>query len=411
MQTFQPYEYLFIAIANAYGLDKAEYSTRINWVKENINNLENIQADETFIYQKQVRALRIAQSKQPVHSVIHFDAVCSGIQVLSALTGCHKGGKATGLINTGKRPDAYTEITKVMEDILGDKLDMTTKELRSCTKEATITAVYGSTNKPKEIFGQGAKLQSFKKGCKTIAPAAFGMLEILRNSWNAGALSHNWILPDGFNVHAPVVVPKKARLEIDELNGHKVSAQFRVNEGTDEGLSNIANVTHSVDGYILRSMIRYCNYGKATAIRVKGLIDAALAIRAEGAAQLKPNKLMNRLSRANHFKLADIRMINYINVRNVGELDTWILESLQADLTKMLSYEPFELVVIHDSFGCLPSNMNEVRYWYNEVLAKLAESDTMQYLLQQLYRNPELEFIKESEDLANYIRQADYTLC
>ncbi len=69
MQTFQPYEYLFIAIANAYGLDKAEYSTRINWVKENINNLENIQADETFIYQKQVRALRIAQSKQPVHSV------------------------------------------------------------------------------------------------------------------------------------------------------------------------------------------------------------------------------------------------------------------------------------------------------------------------------------------------------
>ena len=77
----------------------------------------------------------------------------------------------------------------------------------------------------------------------------------------------------------------------------------------------------------------------------------------------------------------------------------------------MLEYAPFDLVTIHDSFGALPCNMNTVRYWYNEMLARVAESNVTQWILRQLYNDDELVFTKDSEDLAEYIRQADYTLC
>ncbi|MGP6500661.1 DNA-directed RNA polymerase, partial [Klebsiella pneumoniae] len=123
-KVFEPIEYLCIDIANNFGDDpltgfkgdKELFETRIQWVKDNFNRLEERyeEADEKYLYIKAVMALRdVMQGKATGHTVM-LDASCSGLQIMSCLTGCKRGGDMTGLIDPNKRSDAYTEITDQM---------------------------------------------------------------------------------------------------------------------------------------------------------------------------------------------------------------------------------------------------------------------------------------------------------
>lgn len=80
MKTFNPMQYLAIDIANQMGLDKVTYEERIQWVKDNIDNLEQLadQADEPMLYWKAVKALRQAQNGEATGHTVALDSVCSG---------------------------------------------------------------------------------------------------------------------------------------------------------------------------------------------------------------------------------------------------------------------------------------------------------------------------------------------
>ena len=237
MQKFTDFQYMMIAVANTAGKDKLTYNQRLEWVKANINDLDKVEADEPYLYSKAAKALDDVRFSKPTNNIVHFDAVCSGIQLLSAMTGCKKGAMATGLINTGKRPDAYTDVLGVMQATVGESFIVH----RDDVKRAVMCAVYGSTAVPEEVFGVSPKLLgAFKKSTHTVAPGAFQMLEILRNTWQPMALEHRWILPDGFHANIKVLQKDSVRLEIDELDHHYVTAEFKVNAGSEKGLSNIA---------------------------------------------------------------------------------------------------------------------------------------------------------------------------
>ena len=121
MIRFTGFEYLLIDAANAFGLDKELFETRIQWVKDNMDTLESFadQADKKPLFVKAVMAIRKAQAGIPTGHLVGFDSTCSGIQVMSALTGCKTGAEATGLVDPNKRADAYTACTKLMNEILG----------------------------------------------------------------------------------------------------------------------------------------------------------------------------------------------------------------------------------------------------------------------------------------------------
>ena len=139
MQTFTAWEYLLIDTANHYGLDKEVYNNRIQWTLDNLNQLESLvdSADNKPLFVKAVQAIRKVQRGEPTGHLVGFDSVCSGMQIMSAITGCKSGAKATGLINTGLRPDAYTEGVKIMSNILGS--DVTVE--RSKIKKAIMTVL------------------------------------------------------------------------------------------------------------------------------------------------------------------------------------------------------------------------------------------------------------------------------
>ena len=69
------------------------------------------------MYLKAVAAVRKAQAGTPTGHLVGFDAVCSGMQIMSALTGCHKGAHATGLVDPNHRADAYTDCTNLMSQL------------------------------------------------------------------------------------------------------------------------------------------------------------------------------------------------------------------------------------------------------------------------------------------------------
>ena len=80
MKEFNPMQYLAIDIANQFGLDKVTYEERIQWVKDNINYLEEYQheAEEPLLYYKAVKALRTAQAGKPIGHTVALDSASSG---------------------------------------------------------------------------------------------------------------------------------------------------------------------------------------------------------------------------------------------------------------------------------------------------------------------------------------------
>ena len=69
----------------------------------------------------------------------------------------------------------------------------------------------------------------------------------------------------------------------------------------------------------------------------------------------------------------------------LDELSTEHLKAIQAVLTLMVSYTPFEMLTIHDDYKCHPNNMNYVRDVYRNILADIVDSTLIESILNQLY--------------------------
>lgn len=123
MQTFTGWEYLLIDVANNFGLDKLLFEERIAWAEGHLDQLETLAefAETKPLYMKAVQAIRKAQNGIPSGHLVGFDACCSGVQIMSAITGCVAGATATGLVDPNVRADAYSQTTEVMNVILHDQ--------------------------------------------------------------------------------------------------------------------------------------------------------------------------------------------------------------------------------------------------------------------------------------------------
>jgi len=412
MKLYSPFEYLCIDIANAKGLDKLLFEERIAWVTSNIYNLEAYarDADDPALYIKAVLAMRQAQAGKPIGHLISLDSVCSGIQVMSALTGCPLGAAATGLICPNVRSDAYTEVTKAMNLILEGRGQEGVTIMRALAKDAVMKAGYGSTAEPKAIFGE--HIDVFNQATLKVARGAFELMPYLVKSWNKKAMAHSWTMPDGFHVYLPVVQKESTRLRVDELGGASVTFKYDVNAPSDYSRSNAANMIHSVDAMVLRNMIRRCSYDHEQVANAVAMLESHVfncLLRGKQPAALAHGLLSKYVNLYNKSGWCDPVIINVIDEDNVDQLTVEHSQKLLNLLNRMLENKPFHIITVHDAFRCLAGNGNVVRYWYKEILAELAESSVLQYLLTELMGRP-IQF-KKYADIAHLIRNSNYSLC
>lgn len=411
MVNYTGYQYLLIDIANQYGLDKLIFEDRIQWATERLQELETHadRAECPPLYKKAVAALRKAQAGQPTGHMVGVDACCSGIQVLSVLTGCINGATATGLVDPDRRADAYTQTTETMNGILGGGLTVT----RKAAKQALMTSFYGSRKTPKDIFGEDTpELNAFYQAAQQVAPGAWELLQDLLAAWQPYALSHEWKLPDGFDAKVKVLEKKETRIEVDELDHATFTYEYYDNLGMKKGISLPANVTHSVDAYILREMHRRCNYDREMAITLQYNINMELAAREDHGMEQKPcsnPKVQYYIDQYIRSGIASMVIMPHLMEGSCTFLDTAHLEKLLHIVTGMLTYVPFPLVTVHDEFKAHANHLNQVRWQYKEILAELADSHLIDDLLSQIHGKPG-QFSKLSRNLGDLIRNSNYGL-
>ena len=394
-------QYLAIDIANCWGLDKQSYEDRIQWVKDNINYLEEYQsqAEEPVLFAKAVHALRQVQAGKPVGHTVAFDSVCSGLQLMSVVMRCKDGCSITGLIHQDERSDAYTSVTERMNDILKASGKATVSVTRKQAKEATMTALYGSKKVPERIFGNNVEVfyQALNETCK----GAIQLLELLRHSWN-NELAHEWVMPDFHHVYIPVMQTVEKRYKLHEIGYHPVVI-INENIAKSKGISNIANAVHSLDAYVLRSLVRRCNYNP------KVLKDFIKLNQAKKTIKVVDNEITTRYKQTG---IADISWINRINQDNIRQIPNTLRNKLQAICEDTLAHEPFDVVCIHDSFACSPVHVNTLRKHYNMILADLSDSRVMDDIICQI-RGLDRDCVipNKGKTLRKYIEQANYGLC
>lgn len=373
-QTFTARQYLMIDISNNYGLDKEDWDVRLDWFKTNEHQLDALltTAEEPALYYAGVKAYRDVLAGKPIGYPISLDATSSGIQILSVLTGDRSAAQLCNVIDTGHREDAYTNIYNMMLARTGGSSKINRKD----TKQAIMTSFYTSTAMPKKVFGEGELLALFYEILQTVAPAAWELNQTMPTLWNPEALSHDWILPDNFHVKTKVMDTVSEKVHFDE---QPFDVTYRVNQPQEQGRSLGANATHSIDGLIVREMVRRCNYDPKKIDELCTLIENS-DVGGMSAKTHDDRMVMVLWDRYNETGYLSARILDHLNEDNFG----LVAPSVISDLLESLPAKPFKIMTIHDAFRCLPQYGNDLRWQYNLQLKLIAESDILSSIISQL---------------------------
>lgn len=416
MKTYTGFDFICIDVANQAGLDKKLFEQRVQWVKDNFNQLMLLDTPkkERPLYVKAVMALRDACKGIATGHLVGLDATCSGMSIMSVLTKCYNGCLATNLIDPDKRNDAYTMVTTAASVLLEGELIIS----RDDAKQATMTALYGSQKEPKNIFGEDTpELDAFYGGLSEIAPLAVELLGDLRMAWQAFALQHQWVLPDNF--HAIVKVMQKIegeRVEVDELDHSTFTYDYYVNAGTKADLKLVANVTHSFDAYLLRSMDRRCNYDAMTVASAMRILDNEWSARlykktTEQNLEDVTEPAHVYMQRWDACRVPDVVILPHLTIDNVRYMADEHIEQLSNIINTMVAWPSFEIVTVHDEFKCHPNNCNQMRWHYMNILADLARGRALEDVYEQITGVvPTYSRSMDGNKLAELILGSNYSL-
>lgn len=400
--TFTPLEYLQIDIANNFGLDKETWTTRLLWFQVNKDKLLDLldEAEEPALYYAGVTAYFDAIQGKSITYPISLDATCSGLELLSVLTGDIKAAALCNVINTGKRADAYTDIYDIMKTKLKGLVDIERKD----TKRAIMTSLYSSEKVPEEVFGTGETLRVFHETMEEEAPAAWELNKAFIDMWNPNIDKQSWVLPD--NGHVVIKIFNKQEHIIDFL-GDSFDVTTKVNAPTEKGRSTAANVVHSVDAMVVRELVRRCNYDPEEVNRVTKLLkNQTLNNYTPTNSGITLQKLL-QLSKESGYLSS--RVIHFIN-KNTVCLMTQEERNQVLELISTLPPKPFKVLTIHDCFRCLPGYGNDLRYQYNLQLMLIAKSNMLSFLLAQILNVPTVTVEKLEPDLWKHIMSTEYAL-
>lgn len=410
MQLFTPMQYLMIDVANNFGHDKLTWEERLSWFRENEDRLDALQkeAENPALYYTGVNAYRQAQMGMTVHYPISLDATASGAQILAALVCCEKSALLCNVLdNGGQRMDLYTALFEIMqgslEEAAGDDAIIVpgSNITRKQVKKAVMTALYGSKKEPKAAFGDGPLLDLFYATMDAEAPGIWRLTEALLGLWDPKAYSNNWVLPDNFHVRVKVM----DKIEhIVRFADQELTIVEQINRPIERSLSLGANITHSIDGLVVREMGRRCNFDIEDLLRAMEAVTGMV----HGRSMVRPqDKLLMKLW--DHYKASGFlsaRILSVIDENNVGLLDD--VQPI-VDLIKAMPEKPFHILAVHDCFRVHPNYGNDVRRQYNQILYEIARSNLLVYVTSQVI-GKQTQASKYQPEMADRILQANYAL-
>ena len=346
-QTFTGAQYLKIDIANNFGkdnqgrtLDKVTWNKRIEWFDTHQHELDNLlsKAEKPALFFAGVQAWKAYKAKEPSGYPISLDGCSSGLQILACLLGDRKAASLCNVVDTGKREDAYTLVYEWMLQRLGGQVHLN----RDPVKQAIMTSLYGSKKVPEEVFGDTeGLLDLFFEAMGTLAPGVWQLNTAFLGMWNPQALSYHWTMPDNFHVHTKVMGIVKEEVKYQE---DFYDITHKENLPQKEGRSLGANITHSVDSYIVRELTRRCDYDKEQIMRVKVALCAAEG----GTPDMEDPDTQMVSTLWNHYLktgLLSARIFDHLNEDSVSVITD---RAVVWKLIYSLPAKPFKVMSIHD---------------------------------------------------------------
>ena len=362
MQYMTPRDYAKIEIANQQGLDKLDWSDRIQWVDNNNADLESFtdKAESPAQYHVAVCNWRAIQSGQPTNATVSLDATASGLALIGLMMGDKKTAELTNVVFTGSRRDAYTDIHAATE------LDAV---VRKDCKNAVMQSAYGGSVKAEEVYGDD--IEVFYDTLDTVAPSILRFVDMTQHWWNPHVDTFGWTMPDGFDVDVPVMTQET---HSTTFMGKPLSVIQTVQAPVKFSKKMSATIIHSVDGFIVRELLTRCNH---TNIKVRH--DPVVL------------KQLNQLEEMTGFKSA--RKMFY----DPTAKDEFILPE-----------QGFKILPVHDSFRTHVIHAHEMRKQYNQLMFELAESKLLEHIADQLgYKMRP----KSHQNWHSEILDAEYAMC
>ena len=406
MIKYSDFEYLLIAIANAYGKDKLLFEERIEWVKQNGKRLMSMAdtADDKPLFVRAVMELnRLKEGATTTQFMCGLDATASGIQVLSCMANDITAASHVGLVDPNKRCDAYVSQVNLMNKYLpADRQislgkDCTAKFTRNDVKKPLMCHFYDSQAIPKEVFGDGSlELAAFYNAVLEMAPGVSELIDDIKGAIRPDALGYSWTMPDGYQVRTLVLKKVDKKVIVDELKNQfggeaTFTHRITVNQPDKAYKAILANVTHSVDSLLLREVERRCNHNKKDLLKVYDIC--------QGCKLTDPNEMVS---------LREASLM----LKGKKDYTENQLAKLAQIIESVIDNPVGPMVGIHDDLKSYPYMMNSIRQYYADVLAEIADSDMTQNILRQLYQQPHLQYVKfDKEPLSKYIRKSNYALC
>ena len=382
MKLFSGSDYLKMDIAARFGLDKNSWQDRLIWFYFNERDLHSLigKAKEPAQFYAGILAYEDYLAGKESGYMISLDQTASGLQLLCAMAKDAVGAQYCNVSNQDIK-DFYTEAYKKMKEI-----DPSINVDREGCKKAIMTAFYNSTATPKRIFGED-KLPVFYRTIQEMAPSAWSLNQAFDSLTDKNASEYNWVLPDNFDVKIAVENSVKHTVQYGD-QVHEVIVKEKGPTDYDKSLS--PNLTHSLEAYLNRELIRRC--GKKPIIMNQGEDEYK---------DLMVQVLWELYQESG---MLSVRILDYITTYNMKYVD----EKEIIGLYDKFSSVPFEILTIHDNFKCLPAYGNQLRKVYRELFKELCESRMALFLIEQLSGVKANAVV--SEDLAG-IEIGEYLIC
>ncbi len=361
--------WLFIDISNHYG-NKLDYTSHKLWCLEHLDTLEDMYLEAKYpaMYTKAVLALRDTQAGKEIGHLVSRDASASGTQILSVLTRCKKGMYNSGV--TSEKPmDVYTELTKAMAS----------EVTREGAKEAMMQFLYGGMKAVNRHFGDD--LDTFFVGATEVAEGAVEARNALVGAWQPFVKAHTFTMPDGLVVHKRVWSQETYEVPIGDTSFDFIITE---NQGKGKGVSLAADVTHAVDGYIVRECQARGNYD------LQELLEAK-----ERLAKYKDEPV----DRSVCVSIADIYLDTPINGAYLYEIVCYTLGHI-----------PYQVTTIHDDFRVHPNHADRVGETYNRLMWELYHSNLLMDILKEITGKSYTNNTFDAE-VAEAILTAPYSIC
>ena len=280
-------EWLLIDIANAYGLDKSNWETRLEWSKSNLETmlddkgLEELveKASDKLLFRQAVKEYKYYLQTGKSRQIVRLDATASGYQLMSVITRDEKAMEMLNVLGNTKRQDFYSLVYDRVRELVQPRdrddldawLETKAKELdlpkaRDVIKASIMTSGYNSVATPKMMLGNYYGV--FEQAIEELASGPIRLKEYI-NSLYEPRLYHSWKLPDGHWAYVPSLVTKTHKIEVKELDKSIKYPSFNIrcedNEASKDNWRSLAvNIVHSLDAWVCRQVI--------TMLRERGIV-------------------------------------------------------------------------------------------------------------------------------------------